>query len=94
MRNQFLKIRGNQIFKVDTKGVVGQKVFDGSSNNQLSLSRIAYTNDGKLYVLGGATDQEYSEVYNSCIQINIENGQQELIPSMRIPRCEFGVAMS
>ena len=63
----FLKARGNSIFKVDVKGTVGQKVYDGAANNQLMLSRITYTTDGWLFVIGGALDQEYSEVYNTVI---------------------------
>ena len=58
------------------------------------MSRFVYTTDGLIYIIGGASDQEYSEVYNTLISINLGNKTQEDLPAMKTARSEFGVTLT
>ena len=80
---EFYKVRGNKICRVLPDGKVKDTFFQAPADLDLTMSRIIYTRNGVLFVIGGASNSEYTKVFNTIYQVDTKRRTQATLNPMR-----------
>ena len=89
LHSYFYKNRGQDVYMVDISGVILKPQCFRAEN--LCMYRLVYSNDQKLFIIGGSNNDEYSYVYPRTRRVDILKRNSMVVAEMHTSRANFGV---